>query len=88
MQGQLDLHEIQKAKQQPEGIVFNGFAVLPELQIEGLNVLLFSEMEKTVLQANIQKFDMLQVVNSRMERDLKMVGASPSQRYRVYVRDL
>jgi hypothetical protein len=88
MEGQLELHQVEKAMQQPEGIVFNGFAVLPELQLEGLNVLLFSEMEKTVRQANVQKVDMLQVINFRMESDLKMMGASASQRYRVYVRDL
>ncbi len=88
MQGHLDLHQIANAKQQPEGVVFNGFAVLPELQIEGLNVLLFSEIDKIGRQVYVQKVDMVQVINFRMERDLKMIGASPSQRYRVYVRDL
>ena len=88
MQGKLDLHEVEKAMQQPEGIVFNGFAVLPQFQLEGLNVLLFSEIEKIGRQTNVQKVDILQVVNFRMESDLKIMGASPSQRYRVYVRDL
>lgn len=89
-QGRLELETLQQEIENTKEIVFNGFTILPQFQLQGVNALLFSEMEKMIRQANIQKIDIIQIneTTTRLLHDLSAMGVQPTQKHRVYRRDL
>ena len=88
-QGELDLETSMEMLDTKE-IVFNGLTILPQFQLQGLNALLFSEMEKMVRQAGIRRVHIIQINESttRLWHDLSVMGVQPTQRHRVYRRHL
>ncbi len=89
-QGQLNLEALQQEMQRTSGVIFNGLAVLPEFQLQGLNALIFTEMEKTLRETDYQYVDLLQIFEHSwsMWNDLTTLGIQPRQRHRVYIRIL
>jgi GNAT superfamily N-acetyltransferase len=71
-------------------IALNGAGVLPEFQGRGGNALLYSEMEKTILEFGFHHADLTQVAESavQMRRDLENVGGTAYKNHRVYIRDI
>jgi len=65
----------------------NGMGVLPEFQGHGGNAVMYSEMEKTVLDhPQFEHVDMTQVAESavQMRRDLINLGGKAYKNHRVY----
>ena len=71
-------------------VALNGAGILPEFQGRGGNALLYSEMEKTILEFGFQHADLTQVAETavQMRRDLINLGGKPYKNHRVYVRHL
>jgi hypothetical protein len=71
-------------------IALNGAGVLPEFQGRGGNALLYSEMEKTILESGFHHADLTQVAENavQMRRDLENVGGTAYKNHRVYIRDI
>lgn len=71
-------------------VAVNGAGVLPEFQGCGGNVLLYSEIEKTVNEFGFEHADLTQVAETavQMQRDLEQFGAQIYKRHRVYARPL
>lgn len=67
-------------------IALNGAGILPEFHGRGGNALLYSEMEKTLLDFNFRFADLTQVAESAVEMrsDLENLGAKPYKNHRVY----
>ncbi len=67
----------------------NGAGVLPEFQGHGGNAVMYSEMQKTVLEnPRYEHVDMTQVAETavQMRRDLVNLGGKPYKNHRVYRR--
>ena len=86
MWGRLDPEMLNKEKQRTKGIVFYSLGTSRRFRKQGLNALLFSEMDKIARQVGIQYADALTVFDStdQMWRDLKVIGFPPSQKHRIY----
>ncbi len=71
-------------------IAVNGAGILPEFQGCGGNVLLYSEIERTVNEFAFEHADLTQVAETavQMQRDLEQFGARVYKRHRVYARPL
>lgn len=71
-------------------VALNGAGILPEFQGRGGNTLLYSEMEKTVREANFQHADLTQIAETavQMRRDLENIGSKAYKNHRVYIRHL
>ncbi len=69
-------------------LALNGAGILPEYQGIGGNALLYSEIEKTLVESRFTHVDLTQVAETavQMQRDLANLGARPYKRHRVYVR--
>jgi hypothetical protein len=67
-------------------ISLNGAGVLPEYQGRGGNVLLYSEMEKTLHQSKFVHGELTQVAETavQMRKDLVTAGGKPYKNHRVY----
>ncbi len=68
----------------------NGAGMLPEYQGVGGNALLYTEMEKTIRQAQFEHADMTQVAETavQMRKDLINLGGKPYKNHRVYHKDI
>ena len=86
MWGRLDPEMLNKEKQRTKGIIFHSLGISPRFWKQGLNALLFSEMEKTARQVGFQYADALTVFDStnQMWHDLKVMGFPPSQKHGIY----
>jgi GNAT superfamily N-acetyltransferase len=71
-------------------ISLNGAGILPEFQGRGGNALLYSEIEKTIRQAQFEHAELTQVAETAvdMRRDLESLGGRPYKNHRVYVKRL
>jgi hypothetical protein len=71
-------------------VILNGAGVLPEFHGRGGNALLYSEMEKTIKEANFRHADLTQIAESavQMRRDLENVGGVPYKNHRVYIKEV
>ena len=71
-------------------IALNGAGILPEFQGRGGNALLYSEMEKTMLDYHFEHADLTQVAETavQMRHDLENIGGKPYKNHRVYQRPL
>ncbi|MGD8553917.1 MAG: hypothetical protein PVJ32_00640 [Anaerolineales bacterium] len=71
-------------------VAINGAGILPEFQGRGGNALLYSEMEKTIVEAGYRFADLTQVAESavQMRRDLENIGGVPYKNHRVFIRAL
>jgi GNAT superfamily N-acetyltransferase len=69
-------------------VIVNGAGILPQYQGRGGNALLYSEMEKTIKQANFAHADLAQVAETavQMRRDLENLGGVPYKNHRVFGR--
>jgi hypothetical protein len=69
-----------------DSITLNGAGVLPEYQGRGGNVLLYSEMEKTLHQSKFIHGELTQVAETavQMRKDLITAGGKPYKNHRVY----
>lgn len=69
-------------------VSLNGVGMLPEYHGRGGNVLLYSEMEKTILSYSFEHAELTQVANTavQMRKDLINVGGQPIKNHRVYQR--
>ncbi len=69
-------------------VALNGAGILPEFQGCGGNVLLYSEIEKTVNEFGFGHAELTQVAETavQMQRDLEQFGARIYKRHRVYGR--
>jgi len=67
-------------------VSLNGVGILPEYQGLGGNILLYSEMEKTVHEYQFEHADLTQVAETavNMRNDLMNVGGQPYKNHRVY----
>jgi hypothetical protein len=73
-----------------EWVSLNGAGILPEYQGLGGNILMYSEMEKTIRDYNFKHADLTQVAETavRMRQDLINVGGKAYKNHRVYHRAL
>jgi hypothetical protein len=71
-------------------VAVNGAGMLPQYQGVGGNALLYSEMEKTIRQAQFEHADMTQVAETavQMRRDLINLGGKPYKNHRVFHKDI
>lgn len=71
-------------------VIVNGAGILPQFQGRGGNALLYSEMEKTIKQAQFSHADLTQVAETavQMRRDLENLGGIPYKNHRVFGREL
>ncbi len=71
-------------------IALNGAGILPEFQGRGGNALLYSEMEKTILDYKFEHADLTQVAETaaQMRQDLINLGGKSYKNHRVYHRTL
>lgn len=69
-----------------EWVAINGAGIQPEFQGRGGNALLYSEMEKTILESGFKHADLTQVAETAvdMRRDLEILGGKPYKNHRVY----
>lgn len=67
-------------------ISLNGAGVHPKYQKKGANVLLYTEMERTVRRRNFYDAELTQIAETAtdMQKDLKRLGVKPYKRHRVY----
>jgi len=67
-------------------VSLNGAGILPEYQGLGGNLLMYSEIEKTILEFGFQHADLTQVAETAkfMREDLINVGGRPYKNHRVY----
>ncbi len=67
-------------------ISLNGAGVHPRYQKKGGNVLLYTEMEKTVRKRGFREAELTQVAETAvdMQKDLRRLGVQPYKRHRVY----
>lgn len=67
-------------------VAINGAGILPEFQGRGGNALLYSEMEKTILDSGFQHADLTQVAETavNMRSDLVNLGGKPYKNHRVF----
>ncbi len=80
------LRELKKTK----WININGAGILEEYRGMGGTAVLFNEMAKSVLEANYEKADLVQVgvENERMQRELSSLGIKIYKTHRIYQRDI
>lgn len=80
------LRELKKTK----WININGAGILEEYRGMGGTAVLFNEMAKSVLEANYEKADLVQVgvENERMQRELSSLGINFYKTHRIYQRDI
>jgi GNAT superfamily N-acetyltransferase len=72
-------------------INFNGAAILPPFRGLGGNALLYAELYRILIhhpQYDFADLVQIQETNTRMMRELQMVGVTPYKRHRVYQRSL
>ena len=71
-------------------VSLNGAGILPEFHGCGGNVLLYSEIERTLNELRIEHAELTQVAETavQMQRDLEQFGARVYKRHRVYSRTL
>ncbi len=71
-------------------VSLNGAGILPEFHGCGGNVLLYSEIEKTLNELPIEHAELTQVAETavQMQRDLEQFGARVYKRHRVYSREI
>jgi hypothetical protein len=71
-------------------VALNGAGILPEFQGRGGNALLYSEMEKTILEFGYQHADLTQVADTavNMRSDMVSLGAKVYKTHRVYIKSL
>jgi hypothetical protein len=71
-------------------VALNGAGILPEYQGRGGNALLYSEMEKTILEYQFEHADLTQVAETavQMRRDLENLGGIPYKNHRVYRKEI
>jgi hypothetical protein len=71
-------------------VALNGAGILPEYQGRGGNALLYTEIERTILDSQFEYAELPQVAETavQMRRDLAELGARPHKTHRVYIRDL
>lgn len=88
--GQSDPDIGQQAISEANGIIVNGLAFLPEFEQQGLSLLLFVELEKTVREMNFQYGDIVRIADKdqALRRNLNNLGLQPTQKHRIYVRHL
>ncbi len=67
-------------------VSLNGVGVLPEYQGLGGNILMYQEMEKTVMGYNFEDIELTQVAETavQMRHDLINMGGKPYKNHRVY----
>jgi hypothetical protein len=70
--------------------IINGAGLLPEYQGVGANVLLYTELAKTIKDYGFEFADLVQVneVNKSSMADMESIGVNWYKRHRAYVRDL
>jgi hypothetical protein len=70
--------------------IINGAGLLPEYQGVGANVLLYTELAKTIKDHGFEYADLVQVneVNKSSMADMESIGVNWYKRHRAYVRDL
>jgi len=83
------IHMLREMKR-TDWVAINGAGILPEFQGRGGNALLYSEMEKTIREAEFQHADLTQVAESavQMRRDLVNIGGVPYKNHRVFIKDV
>jgi hypothetical protein len=66
----------------------NGMGVLPEYHGRGGNALLYTEMQKTIVESGFDHAELTQVANTaeQMRKDLINLGGKPYKNHRVYRR--
>jgi hypothetical protein len=71
-------------------VALNGAGILPEYHGRGGNALLYTEIERTILDSRFEYAELPQVADTavQMRRDLEELGARPLKTHRVYTRDL
>ena len=90
LKGEFDQSALRQAINDAPGIVFNGFGILPEFQLQGFQALLFAEIEKTIHATNVQTLNIIQIAETtgRMKNDMLALGITPTQIHRRYTRTL
>jgi GNAT superfamily N-acetyltransferase len=71
-------------------VALNGAGILPEYQGRGGNALLYTEIERTILDSRFEYAELPQVAETavQMRRDLAELGARPRKTHRVYTREI
>ena len=71
-------------------MIILGLGVLPEFQLQGVNALFFSEIDKIFRESRFQYLDILWVTETtvRMKNDLKALGLRATHIHRAYSREL
>lgn len=69
---------------------FNGVGLLPEHQGVGANAVLYTELQKSVLEFGFEHADLIQVADTNIESmgEVRAVGGNWYKRHRIYRRDL
>jgi GNAT superfamily N-acetyltransferase len=88
--GQINIDQLRQEIKETKRMTILALGFLPEFQLQGINAVLFSEIEKTVREAGIQQLDILWVSEAtpRMKNDLQAMGMQPTHTHRLYIRDL
>lgn len=88
--GHMNIDQLRQAIQETKRMTILGLGIIPKFQLQGVNVVFFSEIDKTIRQAGIQQLDLLWVFEGthRMKNDLKVMGLQPTHTHRLYMRDL
>ncbi len=88
--GRVEPETLRQAIPDTPGVIINGLVTSPEFQLQGLSLLLFMELEKTVREGNFKYGDIVQIADEDqpLRRDLDNFGLQPTQRHRDYARQL
>ncbi len=85
--GHLNMDKLPGAIEATPAIIFNGFGVIPEFQLQGLNAFLFSEMTKLGQSVGVNEVHLI-LTNVKMQPDMEIVGLRPHFTHRVYYKNL
>ncbi|MEM7344466.1 MAG: hypothetical protein AAF485_09490 [Chloroflexota bacterium] len=88
--GHMNQAQLRQAIEESKRMIILGLGILPEFQLQGVNAVFFSEIEKTIREADIQQLDMLWLFEGthRMINDLHGLGLQSTHTHRLYMRDL
>ncbi len=86
-QGSPDQDALAQALQSPQSVALNGICIAPEFQLQGINAMFFSELERMAHAIEVQSATIIQVneTTMHMSQDLKSLGIQPTQTHRLYI---
>jgi hypothetical protein len=86
----LSLIDALKTLRRPDWLLLAWIGILPQFRLQGGNVLIFTELEKAIVNSGVQHLELHQIADTAVQvrQDLETAGFKPYKIHRVYVKNL